>query len=92
MVTQVLALDFPTYLVEGVQALTITSKKVDEFTDTMIEDIQDILKVEMEEHIATFQHGVLPPRYKEIKEELKEIIGIYILENIVYVGQKIETE
>ena len=68
MVTQVLALDFPTYLVEGVQALTITSKKVDEFTDTMIEDIQDIIKVEMEGTLLGFKHGILPPRFKEIKD------------------------
>ena len=87
-----LSLEFPPHLLENINVVELVDNKVEGFVDTMIEDIQDILKVEMEEHIATFQHGVLPPRYKEIKEELKEIIGIYILENIVYVGQEIETE
>ena len=82
MVTQVLALDFPTYLVEGVQALTITSKKVDEFTDTMIEDIQDIIKVEADDDNLDFTQGILPPRYKELKEELKGIVLHYILTNM----------
>ena len=87
-----LAVDFPPYLLENINVTELVDNKVENFVDTMVEDIQDILKVEMEEHIVSFQHGVLPPRYKELKEELKEIIGIYILENIVYVGQKIETE
>jgi len=89
MVMQVLALDFPTHLMEGVQVLTITSKKVDEFTDTMIEDIQDILKVEMEGNLLGFKHGILPPRYKEIKDELKGILQDYILDNAIYVGQEL---
>ena len=87
-----LSLNFPPHLLENINVVELVDNKVEGFVDAMVEDIQDILKVEMEENIATFQHGVLPPRYKEIKEELKEIIGIYILENIVYVGQQIETE
>jgi len=87
-----LSLEFPPYLLENINVVELVDNKVDSFVDAMVEDIQDILKVEMEENIATFQHGVLPPRYKELKEELKEIIGIYILENIVYIGQEIETE
>jgi len=87
-----LSLEFPPYLLENINVVELVDNKVDGFVDAMVEDIQDILKVEMEEHISTFQHGVLPPRYKELKEELKEIIGIYILENIVYIGQEIETE
>jgi hypothetical protein len=87
-----LSLNFPPHLLENINVVELVDNKVEGFVDTMIEDIQDILKVEMEENIVTFQHGILPPRYKEIKEELKEIIGIYILENIVYVGQEIETE
>jgi hypothetical protein len=83
-------LTFPSYLIEDINVTELVNNKVDNFVDTMIEDIQDILKVEMEEHITTFQHGILPPRYKELKEELKEIIGIYILENVVFVGQKTE--
>lgn len=83
-------LNFPPYLLENINVTELVNNKVDNFVDTMIEDIQDILKVEMEEHITTFQHGILPPRYKELKEELKEIIGIYILENVVFVGQKTE--
>jgi len=85
-------LKFPSYLIEDINVTELVNNKVDNFVDTMIEDIQDIIKVEMEEHITTFQHGILPPRYKELKEELKEILGIYILSNIVYTGQKAEVE
>jgi hypothetical protein len=85
-------LNFPAYLLENINVTELVNNKVDNFVDTMIEDIQDIIKVEMEEHITTFKHGILPPRYKELKEELKEILGIYILENVIFVGQKIETE
>jgi hypothetical protein len=64
-----------------VQTANIIDAKVDTFTDSMIEDIQDIIKVEIEEGII-FEHGVLPPRYKELKEEMKTIINNYILENM----------
>jgi hypothetical protein len=87
-----LSLEFPPHLLENINVVELVDNKVEGFVDTMIEDIQDILKVEMEENIATFQHGKLPPLNKEIKEDLKENICIYILENIVYVGQEIETE
>lgn len=63
------------------QTTNIIDKKVDEFTDSMIEDIQDIIKVELNEEIE-YEQGILPPRYKELKEELKEIIRVYVLENI----------
>lgn len=59
----------------------IINDKVDTFTDSMIEDIQDIIKVEIDEKIQ-FNHGILPPRYKELKEEMKEIISAYIFENM----------
>lgn len=72
----------------GVKILTITSQKVDDFTDTMIEDIQDIIKVEMEDKILGFVHGILPPRYKEIIDELKGIVQDYILDNAIYLEQK----
>jgi len=87
MFTQALSLDIPVHLMEGVNVLTITGKKVDEFTDTMIEDIQDIIKVEMEGTLLGFKHGILPPRFKEIKDELKCILQDYILDNAIYVGQ-----
>jgi hypothetical protein len=70
----------------------IIEKKVDDFIDTMIEDIQDIIKVEMEEEVVTFEQGILPPRYKDLKEELKDIIKDYIQLNVVYVGQSINIE
>jgi hypothetical protein len=70
----------------------IVEKKVDDFIDTMIEDIQDIIKVEMEEEVVTFEHGILPPRYKELKDELKDLIKDYIQLNVVYVGQSINIE
>jgi hypothetical protein len=63
------------------QTTNIIDKKVDEFTDSMIEDIQDIIKVELNEEIE-YEQGILPPRYKELKEELKEIIRVYVLENM----------
>jgi hypothetical protein len=82
-----MVLDTPSHLMNSVEVLIITSKKVDDFTDTMIEDIQDIIKIEMEGDFLGFKHGILPPRYKEVKDELKSIIQDYILDNIIYVGQ-----
>lgn len=63
------------------QTANIINEKVDTFTDSMIEDIQDIIKVELDETIE-FNHGILPPRYKELKEEMKSIIAQYVLENM----------
>lgn len=59
----------------------IINEKVDTFTDSMIEDIQDIIKVEIDDDIE-FNHGILPPRYKELKAEMKEIVRAYIFENM----------
>ena len=58
----------------------LVNQKVDTFIDSMIEDIQDIIKVEVDD--VSFTEGVLPPRYKELKEEMKTIIANYILENM----------
>lgn len=85
-------LNFPTHLIDDINVSVIVEKKVDDFVDTMIEDIQDIIKVEMEEEVVTFQHGILPPRYRELKDELKELIKDYIQLNVVYHGQTINTE
>jgi len=85
-------LNFPPYLINDINVSRIIEKKVDDFIDTMIEDIQDIIKVEMEEEVVTFEQGILPPRYKDLKEELKDIIKDYIQLNVVYVGQSINIE
>ena len=85
-------LNFPAHLIDDINVSVIVEKKVDDFVDTMIEDIQDIIKVEMEEEVVTFQHGILPPRYRELKDELKELIKDYIQLNVVYHGQTINTE
>ena len=61
----------------------LVNDKVDVFTDTMIEDIQDIVKSEFPE-VEGFTWGILPPEYKEVKSKLKDIISNYIHENIVY--------
>jgi hypothetical protein len=62
--------------------IELTDSKVDQFTDSMIEDIQDVIKVEYP-HIEDFNHGILPPRYKELKDEMKVIIHNYIYENMI---------
>ena len=62
----------------------LVNEKVDAFTDSMIEDIQDIIKVEIGDDDVSFTHGVLPPRYKELKEEMKLIISRYIVENMQF--------
>jgi len=85
-------LNFPPYLINDINVSRIVEKKVDDFIDTMIEDIQDIIKVEMEEEVVTFEHGILPPRYKELKDELKDLIKDYIQLNVIYVGQSINIE
>jgi hypothetical protein len=46
----------------------------------------------MEQEVVTFQHGILPPRYKELKDELKDLIKDYIQLNVIYVGQSINIE
>jgi hypothetical protein len=61
----------------------LVNDKVDVFTDTMIEDIQDIVKSEFPE-VEGFTWGILPPEYEEVKSKLKDIISNYIHENIVY--------
>jgi len=85
-------LNFPPHLIDDINVSMIVEKKVDDFVDTMIEDIQDIIKVEMEQEVVTFQHGILPPRYKELKDELKDLIKDYIQLNVIYVGQSINIE
>ena len=60
----------------------IVDAKIDVFTDAMIEDIQDIIKVEMDDDNLDFTQGILPPRYKELKDELKGIVLHYILTNM----------
>lgn len=64
------------------QISKIIDTKVDEFTDSMIEDIQDIIKVELDADDIHFEQGILPPRYKELKEEMKEIIRAYVIQNM----------
>jgi hypothetical protein len=62
--------------------MIVALQKVDEYTDSMIEDIQDVLRVEFDNGLD-FSAGVLPPRYKEIKEELKQIFLKYLADNMV---------
>ena len=61
----------------------LVSEKVNVFTDSMVEDIQDIVKVEFPE-VQGFAWGVLPPEYVETRAKLKEIISDYIHQNIIY--------
>ena len=64
------------------QTTNIVDAKIDSFTDAMIEDIQDIIKVETNDDDLDFTQGILPPRYKDLKEELKGIVLHYILTNM----------
>ena len=61
----------------------LVSQKVNVFTDSMVEDIQDIVKVEFPE-VKGFAWGILPPEYVETRAKLKEIISDYIHQNIIY--------
>lgn len=60
----------------------LVESKVDTFTDSMIEDIQDVIKVEFPE-VKDFSWGILPPEYHELKTKLKKIVTEYIHENII---------
>ena len=71
-----------------VSIVELTDVKVDQFTDSMIEDIQDVIKVEFP-NVDNFNQGVLPPRYKELKEEMKVLIHNYIYENVIFVGEEV---
>ena len=66
-----------------------TDAKVDLFTDSMIEDIQDVIKVEFP-NVDDFTQGILPPRYKELKEEMKVLIHNYMYENIIFKNELAE--
>ena len=72
-----------------VAIIELTDEKVDCFTDSMIEDIQDVILVEYP-NVAEFQHGILPPRYKELKEEMKVLIHNYMYENIIFKNELAE--
>jgi hypothetical protein len=61
--------------------IELTDEKVNLFTDSMIEDIQDVIKIEYP-LVTGFDEGILPPRYKELKEEMKVVIHTYIFENM----------
>ena len=70
----------------------LVNDKVNTFTDSMVEDIQDIIKAEFPE-VKGFTWGVLPPEYAQVKLQLKEIIANYIHENIVReTDERIEQE
>lgn len=60
----------------------IVSQKVESFIDTLIEDTQDVIQEDVE-GVLEFNHGILPPRFKELKEELKGILNEYYKENLV---------
>ena len=67
----------------NVMICELANQKVSDFTDSMLEDIQDIIKVEWGNEID-FNHGILPPRYKELKEELAEMLTKYLMENVTF--------
>ena len=69
----------------------LVDDKVNTFTDIMVEDIQDIVKVEFPE-VKSFHWGILPPEYKEVKDKLKEIISNYIHENIIRETDEVKFE
>jgi hypothetical protein len=55
----------------------VVSDKVESFIFTCIEDCQDTL-LEDVELVRGFEHGILPPRYIEVRKELEEIIVNYL--------------
>jgi hypothetical protein len=60
----------------------VVSDKLETFIFTCIEDCQDTL-IEDCEMVNGFEQGILPPRYKELKEELETIIQKYLVETII---------
>jgi hypothetical protein len=55
----------------------IVSDKLENFIFVCVEDCQDTL-LEDVELVRGFEHGILPPRYIELRKELEEIIVKYI--------------
>jgi hypothetical protein len=60
----------------------VVSDKLENFIFVCVEDCQDTL-IEDCEMVRGFEHGILPPRYKELKEELETIIQKYLMETII---------
>ena len=55
----------------------VVSDKLETFIFVCVEDCQDTL-LEDVEMIRGFEHGILPPRYIELRKELEEMIVKYL--------------
>ena len=60
----------------------IVSDKVDTFLMTCLDDCQDELTEEFE-LVLDFEHGILPPRYVEIRKELETMFQEYLIQNVL---------
>ena len=64
------------------QIKTIIKNKVDTNLNSLLEDIQ-IESKETIEGVLSYNEGILPPRFKELKDELNTMILSYIEDTLV---------
>lgn len=64
------------------QIKTIIKNRVDNNLNSLLEDIQ-IESKETIEGVLSYNEGILPPRFKELKDELNGIILSYIEDTLV---------
>jgi hypothetical protein len=60
----------------------VVSDKLETFIFVCVEDCQDTLLLDVE-MIRGFEHGILPPRYIELRKELEEMIVKYLKDTIL---------
>jgi hypothetical protein len=64
------------------QIKTIIKNRVDTNLNSLLEDIQ-IESKETIEGVLSYNEGILPPRFKELKDELNTMILSYIEDTLV---------
>ena len=64
------------------QIKTIIKNRVDNNLNSLLEDIQ-IESKETIEGVLSYNEGILPPRFKELKDELNTMILSYIEDTLV---------
>lgn len=71
------------------QIKEIINNKVDNNLNSVLEDIQTEIE-ETIEGVLEWNDGLLPPRFRELKDELNKLILSYIEETIVIDGEYVD--
>jgi|Laugrespbdmm15sd_2_1035082.scaffolds.fasta_scaffold17592_2 hypothetical protein len=71
------------------QIKEIINNKVDDNLNSVLEDIQTEIE-ETIEGVLEWNDGLLPPRFRELKDELNKLILSYMEETIVIDGEYVD--